>query len=85
MKDNKNILFQILSILLIVGGLIFGNNVVIIGGFIIIVLSGIFWFRDNLIFPIKRLEFEIKNLRKDLNIRKEIEDIKIKLENVTKK
>lgn len=78
-KNNKETVFQFFSALTLIVGLFLSNYFIIIGSFVPLVLSIMFWYDDNIKNPIRELRDETRSLRKDLNIRKEIEDIRIEL------
>jgi len=78
-KDTLEIIFQFLSGLLLVGGITYNYQIATFASIIPIVLSIWFWFQKNISLPIIELQEKINNLQKDLNIRKEYEDLKIKL------
>lgn len=78
-RDNKELIFQILGGVLILGGIFKDLEYLWITGLIPIVISIILWVNDNIISPIKENNKEIQSLKKDLNTRKEIENIKIQL------
>lgn len=88
LRDNKETLFQLLSGIIIIAGVFLKSSILMISGVLPVLLSIWFWYRENLNIPIKELEREVKELRKDLNTRKELENIKVRLnllENVNSK
>jgi hypothetical protein len=78
-REDKETIFQILSAIAFIVGFYTGDKYVLIISIGIIFLSISFWYRDNLIMPIKLLQEETKMLHKDLNMRKEVEDVKLQL------
>lgn len=79
MQDNRITIFQILSAVAFIGGVLLGDAFSIIAGIIPVLLSMIFWYQDKINHPIKMLADGLNGLRKDLNIRKELEDIRLDL------
>ena len=83
MKNNSETIFQIASGILILLGAIFKSIPIIITGLVPIIISVVVWYRNAVKNPIQELGQEQKELRKDLNMRKEIEEIKRKMEHLT--
>ena len=77
--DNKETLFQILSGVLIITGILFKNIPAIAIGSVPILFSIGFWYKENIQNPLTDLTGMIYRLRQDLNIRKEIEDLKMEI------
>lgn len=69
-KDNKEVVFQIISALLLVISLVLGDKFFIFGSVIPIFISIIFWYNDTVKSPIRDLGDKVKSLQKDLNTRK---------------
>ena len=59
-----------------------GNQYLIFGTIVSASISIWFWYESNITKPIQQLQEGIKELHKDLNTRKEIEDMKIKMQEV---
>ena len=79
-KDNKETIFEIITIGTIIAGAYSNNKYVIIVAVISLSASLWFWYGNNITNPIQTITSETKELRKDLNMRKELEGIKMKLE-----
>ncbi len=75
-KDNKETIFQIISAIATVLALYTKDKYIVIISFITIMTSVFFWYGENIITPLSFLQQETRELRKDLNMRKEIEEVK---------
>ena len=82
-KDNKEIVFEIITGLIVIVGIYTENKYVLFFSLFPVCVSLWFWYNDNIVYPIKSLEEKTKELYKDLNTRKEIEDMKMKLSELT--
>lgn len=79
MQDYGATIFQILSAIAFAGGLGLGEDFLIIASAIPVTISIILWYQNNVSRPIKKLSAGLNGLNKDLNIRKELEDIRLDL------
>lgn len=78
-EKNKDILFQGIGALIIILGMYTKNEYILLVAGASICIAAWYWYAENLAVPIESLQKEIKDLRKDLNMRKEIEDIRLAL------
>ena len=81
-KDNKEIIFEIITVIAAVLGVYFGNEYLFITALVSISIALWFWYNENIVNPFQIVAQETKELRKDLNMRKEIEEIKIQMLNI---
>lgn len=79
-KDNKETIFEVIAVVMSIAGLYTSNRYVIVVGLIGLCVSIWFWYNNNLTNPIEEIRNETKELRKDLNSRKELEEIKMTIE-----
>jgi p-aminobenzoyl-glutamate transporter AbgT len=79
MKDNRDTIFQVITAIVFIAGFYFQNEyILLIAGTPVLVASW-YWLHDKIITPINILENKTEELRKDLNTRKEIEDLKMEV------
>ncbi|MBI5072311.1 hypothetical protein HZA99_00680 [Candidatus Woesearchaeota archaeon] len=78
-KDNKEIVFEIITVIAAVLGVYFGNEYLFITALVSIFIALWFWYNENIVDPLKVVAMETKELRKDLNMRKEIEELKVQM------
>lgn len=78
-KSNEEAIFQLMSVLLIMAGILFDNRFVLIASLIPLATAIWFWYDNTIRNPLKKVQDEIKEIHKDLNTRKELEDIRIRL------
>lgn len=79
MQDYRTTIFQILSAVAFVSGIGLEEDLLIIASAIPVIMSILFWYQDHVSRPIKKLSVGLNGLSKDLNIRKELEDIRLDL------
>lgn len=77
-------ILQILTIILVGFGVFEKNILIFVFGLIPAVISIVTWYNENVKDPILEIKQQIKELRKDLNIQKEIENIRIRLSKLEK-
>ncbi len=78
-KDNKEIIVDIVTGIMVIVGMYTNNKYILFFSIVPVCVSIGFWYKRNLSNPITILEEKITEISKDLNTRKEIEDIKIQL------
>ncbi len=78
-KENKETIIEIITGIMVIVGLYTNNKYVLFFSMLPICISVAFWYNRNVSDPIKSLEEGTKELHKDLNTRKEIENIKIQV------
>ncbi len=81
-KDSKETIVEIITAFLVVISAYTGNQYLIFGTIVSTSISLWFWYDSNITRPIKQLQDETKELHKDLNTRKEIENIKMKMQEI---
>ncbi len=79
MDSQLETIFQFFSGLLLVGGITLNYQLATFGSIIPIILSMWFWFQRNINNPIEELKEDIQAFQKDLNTRKEYEELRLKL------
>ena len=78
-KDNKETIVDIITGVMVIVGIYTNNKYVLFSTIIPICISIGNWYSRNLSEPIVKLELKTEELSKDLNTRKEIENIKIQI------
>lgn len=78
-KDNKELVFESISAMIVIVGIYTQNRYLLFFSFFPVCVSLWFWYNDNVVKPIKCLEEKTKELYKDLNTRKEIESMKMRI------
>jgi hypothetical protein len=79
MKDNRDTIFQVVTALMLVAGIYLGKQYLLALSCVPIGIALWFWYKDAVTIPIIELRDITKELQKDLNTRKEIEEIKMQL------
>lgn len=78
-RDNKETVFEVVSALSIVIGMYTNNQYVLFFSILPLCVTLWYWYENNITKPIDELRGETTELHKDLNMRKEIENIKVNI------
>ncbi|MEK6868281.1 MAG: hypothetical protein AABX98_05670, partial [Nanoarchaeota archaeon] len=78
-KENKETIVEIITVFIVILTVYTENEYLLLGSIVSISISLWFWYNNNITEPIKQLQNQTSELHKDLNTRKELEELRMKI------